>query len=638
MLRITDVRERNIDNKTFGGKAVGLLLLSKEGFLIPETFFIEACKDIDEFDNDEFQFELEKRLRPLCVGGHYHVAIRSSSTIEDAFSDSMAGHFKTFLGRMSFDEIILRIKEVVISLKIARTDNAKMGIIIQQMVDADFSGVLFSSDPLTYSKRNMIISYVSGIGDKLVSGAVPGQDILISVNDEDFMFESSDISHLLVDTLCRNSKKLERKLNHPLDFEWAIKDGKVYYLQCRPLSNITRIATQIKCVNKENLMHIPQQLLSHDKITLRLKAQDKGILISDAYLYIHNTIGQKESMSIKIEKSCFYKGYSAVIVYPQKLSSKVIRSFVGDKKKVFGNVSDCCRYGIRSFPKYENISECLDSYSKLVTEEYWISTTIIQEIYDPLYTGVLRQIKDGYLLEITRGHFLTKGVVPTSQYTIMNGKVTTKCEVKQRTWFRIIEGHVIYCVCNEGEDMLVTLTDDNLVGLVEYFNGILCTNSTVIEFGVLKLNDNKIQAYLIDFVDDGYKTDIAPSDISTGVISRGRIIGEIVHVPEPTEDSLDFHFHDEMKMCNNLSNPTVFFCKKPDISLLSLLETNDPKNIGFVFEDGSALCHFAVVLREKNIPAVKIGHFQQCEYPVGGRCILDADMANISGKERVKNA
>jgi phosphohistidine swiveling domain-containing protein len=641
MPKITDVTDENIAAMSFGGKAVGLSLLSKNGFQIPETIFIEACMMPGEIDDSGFQNDLKTRLDSFCIGSKYNVAIRSSSTSEDTFSYSMAGRFKSILGNnMSFADIIQGIKDVIISLDAAKTEmaDAKMGIIIQQKIDADFSGVLFSSDPLTYCKRSMVFSYIAGLGDVLVSGTAAGKDIAISVQGSDFVFEPvSDLNPALIENLCQNIKRLEQKLNYPVDIEWAIKDGELFYLQCRPLTSITKIPTILQRVNEENLKQLPQQLIDHDKIELRLMAQRVNILISDAYVYICNICNEYIEPTIVLEKSKFCKGYSMVIIYPNNLSNKVIRSFVGDKQKVYSNVLDCCRYGIRSFPKYENILDCLNSYSKIVSEEYWISTTIIQEVFDPLYTGLIKQIQNGFLVEITRGHFLTKGVVLTSQYTIENNDVTARHEIEQREWYKIIEGHVIFCVCNENEDALVSLSDENLHFLIDYFRCVCNYSSSVVEFGVIKNSNGTIQPYLIDFVDDCPPANIAPADISTGVISRGKVTGVIMYISEPEIDSLDLHFYDGKVSSNQTDKAMIFFCRNPNIALLSLLETYDNKSIGFVFEDGSVLCHFAVILRERNIPAVKIGSFKEYEYPSGRVCTIDAETANIIGKERVHN-
>ena len=91
------------------------------------------------------------------------MAVRSSCTLEDDYVNSMAGHFISVLGVMSFDDVLTNIKKIVAGLEKSNDRPGKMGIVIQPKVNADYSGVLFSSDPISYSKKQMVITYTCGI-------------------------------------------------------------------------------------------------------------------------------------------------------------------------------------------------------------------------------------------------------------------------------------------------------------------------------------------------------------------------------------------------------------------------------------------------------------------------------------------
>lgn len=151
MLDIVNINEISKCEKKFGGKAQGLTLLNNNGFNVPYTVFIEAVSNIAEINDKKFQDNLKEKIRILEKEGYYNIAIRSSSLNEDAFSSSLAGHYKTIMGQMSFDEVVDSIREVILSID--ETAEDKMGVIIQEMICADYSGVIFSSNPLTYSKR-----------------------------------------------------------------------------------------------------------------------------------------------------------------------------------------------------------------------------------------------------------------------------------------------------------------------------------------------------------------------------------------------------------------------------------------------------------------------------------------------------
>ena len=636
MLQIADIRTDNITVDQYGGKAYGLRILAENGLKIPDTYAVQTTADCTVIDDVQFRERLADALATFSRNGKYSVAVRSSCTVEDSFSDSMAGHFSTYLGEMTFDEVLVKYKDVILGIKDVDNQGVRMGVVIQAKVEADYAGVLFSSDPISFRKNRMLMTYTEGLGDKLVSGEVEGKDILISVKDEDYKFDVDLDKSLeaVLKRLAEESKNLEKKLGYPIDIEWAVSEGELYFLQCRPLTSITSVQTQMIKVNEKNLLGLPAQIVSHDKIALRLMAQKENIFISDAYAYVKNACSYK-TVESGLSQSEYCRGYSAVIIYPQRVSDKVIRSFVGEKMKVYGSVIGCCRYGIRSYPDYENLDACLEGFSKKLNDDYWISTTIIQEIFDPLYTGVMQRIPEGFLIEITKGHFLTKGVVPTSQYIISDkGIVLGREEVRQEEWLKIIEGHVITCICDDDDESLVTLSEDALKKIAESFSPVLKSDANVVEFGVLKGEDGEVTPYLIDFVDDNSPIDISAADIKSGIISFGSISGIPVHVENTGKDSLNEHFHNEVVESEKFDERVIFICKNPELSLLSLVEKYKPENIGFVFRNCAVGAHLAVVLREKGIPAIKTDEIIGV-IPNGCICTIDAKTPGLSSEKRI---
>lgn len=635
MLRIVDVIKDEISAEEFGGKAHGISLLYKCGCRIPKTLAIQATNTLEDINSLEFRENLLEKLAFFSENGMYDLAVRSSCTLEDDFANSMAGHFDTFIGEMNIEDVFVNIREIISSIQ--KIGNGKMGVIIQNRIPAEYAGVLFSSNPITYSKKQMCISYVNGMGNKLVSGEECGTDVIVAIDDENFLIDTEmDVflkKKLLL--LARESKQIERALKYPLDIEWAIMGTKVYFLQCRPLASITRVLSGVFPVNKQSVSKIPMQLISHDKIKLRLAAQESDIFISDAHVYIRNSCFD-ELPVLDISKSGLCKGYSVVIVYPRHLSNKVVRSFVGDKKKVFESIKDCCRYGIRSFPEYEDLGTCLNGYFELLSNEYWISATIIQEIFDPLYTGVIQRLDEGYIIEITRGHFLTKGTVPTSQYIVSKaGKVLERTEVHQEAWLKIIEGHVVHCVCNNEDESLVALGEGDVKYIIDSFLPILKMDSNVVEFGLLKRPNDILKPYLIDFVDDNSPISISSNDIMGGIISYGRITGKPVIIKELEKDSLNEHFYNISKVKTKSDEKIVFFCKNPELALLKVIEGYDPKSIGFVFQNCAIGTHLAVVLREKGIPAIKLdAMFWRISQK--NSCTIDAETHGLLAKERLR--
>lgn len=610
-------RLENIVDHSFGGKAYGLALLNRNGFLVPETFCIKPFPPatmVDDISREELEAVIGEKES-------YHFAVRSSSLIEDTDSESKAGHFLTIIDSFNMDGLINAIMQVLRS-------GEKMGVILQEAIDADISGVFFSSNPITFSKKDGVLSYVHGMGDHLVSGACAGTDVEVhfdTYNDLQFQKMTYQI------------KSLEKKLGYPIDVEWCRKDDCFYYLQCRPITSITSVKSGLYKVDTKQVL--PNQIAVHDKIQLRYEAAKPGIFVSDAYVHIDNKalrdgtkIRCEAERKIDIIPSKHCKGYSAVVVYPQRISNKVVRSFVGSQIGQIQSDSQCCRCNVCSYPEYKNTQECLRAFHEKTTENYWISAVIIQEIFDAAYTGVVQRFGKGFIIEITKGHFLTKGSVSTTQYYVEDNHVLTRREVYQKNWYRIVQGCVIACESDDKDSTLVTLTDDQVNRIVRTFSAFMQSNNRIVEFGLVYDRDDLLP-YLIDFADSENRTNLLVSDIEEGIISRGKRHG-IVRRIENTKNTFDKHFHDKIISKEKLSEEIIFLCQRPDISLLDLISKYDNDKISFAFAEGSTLCHLSVVLREKGIPAIRIGKLDGMEE---GRYLLDAETGGIRGKERLKH-
>lgn len=625
MPALTILSTEEISPARFGGKAAGLALLRRNGLPVPDALLVEACQDTEEWDG-AFQARLKDAL-PLFPqkNGRHFVAVRSSCTEEDSYEASQAGRFHTVLGRMTPDETVQAAMRVVDSLRGSPSD-ARMGVVIQTAVDADYSGVLFSSDPFTYSKRSLLISYTAGTGEALVSGASSGWDV--AVTDGVLPPEHGPMEGGLLLTLARQVKALETRLGYPVDVEWACKDGALFYLQCRPLAAITGVKSGLYPVTASALAGLPPGLVSHDKLRIRLAAQRAGALISNAWLLIRSGCANAAAPAPAPERSPLCSGYSAVILYPRHVAGKVVRSFVGDPSRAEEYLASHPGRQVCSSPKYETLEACLADYARLTQEDWWLTAVILQEIFQPQYTGVMQQVEGGCLAELTLGHFLTKGVVDTSQYVLDDaGHTLRRREARQESWFEIVEGHVLACRAERGRQ--VALSDDALGRLRAAFSPFL-TDSRVVEFGVLPGD----APYLIDYVEEDPKAGVTAADLSTGILSRGWVTGALRRLREDVREGLDVHLYDAAEDGPRCGDAVIFLCRRPNIALLPLLDRYEPERIGFVFEDGSVLCHLAVVLRERGIPAVKLGEALP-PLPEGALCVLDAEPSPLTGKERI---
>ncbi len=218
-----------------GGKAKGLYLLSKYSFNVPKGFILMDVTDEKDFEEACAYYE-KSNLN--------NVAVRSSATIEDGENYSNAGQYETFLNVSGKDKFIQAVKDCISSLGNFRsqmygktflnTEDNKMTVVVQEMVDAKCAGVLFTKDPM--NKEAVLIECVSGLGEALVSGEKSAEQY--SVKEGEFkMPENSILTKEEVDELYSSALKIEKDFGMPMDVEWAInKKGELLFLQSRPIT------------------------------------------------------------------------------------------------------------------------------------------------------------------------------------------------------------------------------------------------------------------------------------------------------------------------------------------------------------------------------------------------------------------
>ena len=603
-----------INVEVYGGKAYWLSWLFQEGYHVPYAIFLPAmnCDESDQYLSNLFgNNQFLNKLEIFCQNPNtYNVAIRSSGIFEDSRHSSLAGHFKSFVGNVSLEEFEQNIRRVVKSLNISDVNQSeKMGVVIQQMITPNFSGVIFSSNPINGSKTEIVISVIEGFGDSLVSGTASGEDIMVTLEEDSLSMPkySSDINknHLL--ELCKVSKEIEEKLHFPVDIEWCVDNvtHQVFLLQCRPQTGYQFEHVGVIPVLLENKPRIPKIVLHNDKIKLRLLAEENGIKISKAHLVVLNCSEENtliDLLDVGIDENC--NGYSVVLLHPSNISGKIVRYFAKKELEKQRNIYRTCqRYKIRQFVDFTDLEAVIHSVGDKCFEVSWNCVAIIQEIFEPEYTGIAKQIDDGFVVELARGHFVPKGIVSTSQY-VMNAQMFLMFanERIQPTSYKIVDGQVLEEKINEK----ISVAEADIASIVKSLFPVLKEQDKVVEFGVLRASDNTLIPYLIDLIEDKGTTGLNTNLILEGVIASGEITGmvKIIENPSSSSESLHLHYHDSTFNLVQNSEKVVFICHSPDIALLKLLEEYDNSNIGFVFHEGSTLSHLAIILRERGIPSI----------------------------------
>jgi pyruvate,water dikinase len=180
-------------------------------------------------------------------------AVRSSAVAEDSASASFAGQFDTFLGVVA-EELDLHAKLCFASyfserLAVYRSRNKGnasapgIAVVIQEMVEPDYAGVMLTVDPLDHD--SLALEVVQGRGDKLVSGDVTpaGYKISRQTCDIGSSYESISVSPELLRAIATVGLQVERLYGAPQDIEFAVRDRKIYILQSRPVVFFSRGVT-----------------------------------------------------------------------------------------------------------------------------------------------------------------------------------------------------------------------------------------------------------------------------------------------------------------------------------------------------------------------------------------------------------
>ena len=230
-----------------GGKGAMLARLRRAGYPVPDGFIILTSA----FAGDDLEPEAWRRVREQMVrlrGGDASVecAVRSSAPTEDSTKASFAGQFETVLG-VNEDE---RLREAILTVRRSRRSRRvraysrakgvapdhEMAVVVQRLVPAEISGVLFTADPLTGSRVEMKGSFVRGFGDRLVAGQASGESF--SIARPRATYAGPDDLRRQARALYRLGNRLERELGGPQDVEWVIADGRLFLLQARAITTL----------------------------------------------------------------------------------------------------------------------------------------------------------------------------------------------------------------------------------------------------------------------------------------------------------------------------------------------------------------------------------------------------------------
>ncbi|CAK9019908.1 Putative phosphoenolpyruvate synthase (Putative PEP synthase) (Pyruvate [Durusdinium trenchii] len=183
------------------------------------------------------------------------VAVRSSATCEDGPELSFAGQYETYLNVQGEAELLEAVVKCWSSLWTSRAisyrlrngvshDGLSIAVVVQQMVQADVSGVLFTANPLTGRRSEMVIDATRGNGDDYVSGqSNPERYIIDRVSRRTLAVDGVTCGEPLLDEerierLRIWAERIEEIGRLPQDIEWSFAGDQISILQARPITSL----------------------------------------------------------------------------------------------------------------------------------------------------------------------------------------------------------------------------------------------------------------------------------------------------------------------------------------------------------------------------------------------------------------
>ncbi len=230
-----------------GGKGGTLSRLYQAGYPVPEGFVILPTAFVGDELAAKAWSPVQAHLEQMRRGSaDTAFAVRSSALGEDSAQASFAGEFETVLDVSTEEEIReaihlvrrSRLNERVQAYSQARGIDAEheVAVVVQRMVQADTSGILFTADPVTGSRATMVGNFVHRLGDRLVAGEATGEPFTIKKPKGQYSGPAE--LKRFVPKLYKLAHRLEEELGCPQDIEWAIADGKLHLLQSRPITTL----------------------------------------------------------------------------------------------------------------------------------------------------------------------------------------------------------------------------------------------------------------------------------------------------------------------------------------------------------------------------------------------------------------
>jgi phosphoenolpyruvate synthase/pyruvate phosphate dikinase len=269
---------RSFDVALVGGKAANLSRLARMYPLVPDGFCLPVTV-MDQAHPFDLRDEIDRAISDLMACHRLPellVAVRSSAVDEDSAIVSFAGMHETYLNVTGTEAILQAIVRCWESARSHRAleyrrqrglllEKVQLAVLVQQLIVSDVSIVAFSMNPVTLNRAEVMINASWGLGESLVSGTVTPDTFVVRKSDLEVTSQTIadkarmtvavpagtrevDVPRILRGEASLSKEQLieiaqlvlslEATMRYPVDIECAYAGGKLYLLQCRPITTL----------------------------------------------------------------------------------------------------------------------------------------------------------------------------------------------------------------------------------------------------------------------------------------------------------------------------------------------------------------------------------------------------------------
>ncbi|MDE0422440.1 MAG: PEP-utilizing enzyme [Gammaproteobacteria bacterium] len=308
--------DKTVDLDTLGGKGLSLARMATAGLPVPPGFTVATSAYRKFVAGNDLQHAVLEHARPQVVGqtasfkaaserlqalfagtppsdelkneieaayaafgsGEPPVAVRSSANAEDLPDLSFAGQHDTYLNVRGAEAVITAVQNCWASLWTERAigyrhengidqETVAMAVVVQRMVASEVSGVLFTANPTTGDRSEIVVNSSYGLGEAIVGGEVTPdtfivdrdtlttqetavgtkETVVVPANGQGTRTRQSTAAERqrlslavpALKELAGIAKEVERHFDGiPQDIEWAVSGGSLSLLQSRPMTNL----------------------------------------------------------------------------------------------------------------------------------------------------------------------------------------------------------------------------------------------------------------------------------------------------------------------------------------------------------------------------------------------------------------